>query len=103
MLFNIKPNFAHFLCTLHNEAIHDIPYSKFLGMIINSKLLWSKFIDKITNKTSQVHAGFFLVKPVLEYTFVVWALYAYALSQCRARGFVFNDYTHLALQNCCND
>jgi len=102
MLFNIqkceflwitnKPNFVHFLYTLHNEAIREVTRAKHLGVTKDSKLSWSKHIQEITTKANKVK-GFLqrnlrscpisvkancyksLVKPILEYSCIVWALH----------------------------
>lgn len=101
---------------LHNQAIREVTHTKYLGVIIDSKLSWSQHIKEISNKANRVK-GFLqrnlqncppsvkancyksLIKPILEYACVVWAPYTdkdislIESVQRRAARFVFNNYS----------
>ena len=39
---------------LHNQIIHEVNHTKYLGVVIDSKLSWSQHIKEISNKASNV-------------------------------------------------
>ena len=49
-----KINPIHFQYTLNNETIRKVIHSKYLGVNIDSKLLWSQHIREVTNKANKV-------------------------------------------------
>ena len=112
-----KINLIHFQYTLNNETIREVTHSKYLGVNIDSKLLWSQHIREVTNKANKVK-GFLqrnlqrcpktvkancyksLIKPILEYACTIWAphtqkdIISIESVQRRAARFVFNDYSY---------
>jgi len=80
----LNPILSQYLLT------NEVTYTKYLGVVIDSKLSWSQHVKEVTSKANKVK-GFlqrnlhncptsvkancykFLVKPILEYTYVVWA------------------------------
>ena len=99
MSFN--PKKCEFLCVtnrknpviynyhLDSSLIKEVPYSKYLGVIIDNKLSWNPHIQHITTKATQVNAFLYrnlqqcptavkstchksMVRPIVEYASSVW-------------------------------
>ena len=49
-----KINPIHFQYTLNNETLREVTHSKYLGVNIDSKLLWSQHIREVTNKANKI-------------------------------------------------
>lgn len=94
MLFtNSRKNFVHNYIKLNNIALEKVTYTKFLGIIIDNKCLWSNHIDYIRNKiakglgilykVSKIFSESILVTlynsfiyPYLDYCIEIWGMAA---------------------------
>ena len=63
----IRTNPIHFQCTLHNEVLREVTHSKYLGVIIDSKLSWSQHIREVTNKANIVKGFYSVTFEVVQY------------------------------------
>ena len=120
--FLILTNKIHSVCSQYhmiNAPIKQVTSTKSLGVTIDKHLHWNEHISKITSKANTVR-GFLqrnlkkcsidtkslcyrsLVRPILEYTCVVWSPYfknninKLETTQRRAARFVMNNYDKYA-------
>jgi len=117
-MFNTNINKCEFLTeqVLLSFTQPNYPWSRYLGVVIDSKLSWSQHIKEISNKANRVKSFLqrnlhycppsikansytSLIKPILEYAGVVWAphtnkdiSFIESVQRCAAR-FVFNNYS----------
>ena len=100
---------------LHNTILNSVNHCKYLGVILQSNLCWSKHVQEISAKANstlgiircnikkapklvkeQIYQT--LIRPQLEYAFTVWSpwlrwdILELEKVQCRAARFVHNNY-----------
>ena len=101
---------------LDSSPIKEVPYSKYLGVIIDNKLSWNPHIQHITTKATQVNAFLYrnlqqcptsvkstcyksMVRPIVEYASSVWDphtslnIQKVESIQRRAARFCFNNFS----------
>ena len=101
---------------IDSSPIKEVPYSKYLGVIIDNKLSWNPHIQHITTKATQVNAFLYwnlrqcptsvkstccksMVRPIIEYASSAWDphttinIQKLESIQKRAARFCFNNFS----------